>query len=159
MTDPRTDKTQDAPQMDKVFAVFNEIGIIGQLSNALLAQVLPDGVHPSHFAIMNHLVRMGDRKTPVALARAMQVTKNTMTHSLRVLEGKGFVTVTPNPDDARGKLVHLTEAGRVFHETARAQVKARFAPLISAEQFAHLMAALPHLTEIRKHLDTNRQEG
>ena len=160
MSDARNPDTKaDPASMEAGFAFFNEIGIISQLSTTLLARVLPDGLHPSHFAIMNHLVRLGDGKTPVAIARAMQVTKNTMTHSLRVLEGRGFITVTPNPRDARGKLVYLTDAGRDFHTNARAQVMTTFAPLITPEQMAHMAAALPHLTEVRKHLDTNRQEG
>ena len=36
-----------------VFAFFTEMGIITQLATALLAKSLPDGVHPSHFSIIN----------------------------------------------------------------------------------------------------------
>ena len=51
--------------MAAVFAFFNEIGIFNQLSTAVMQGVLPKGVHPSHFAIINHLARTGDGKTPV----------------------------------------------------------------------------------------------
>ncbi len=139
-----------------VFAFFNEIGIINQLSSTLFAQVLPDGVHPSHFSIVNHLVRLGDGKTPVEIARAMQVTKNTMTHSLKVLEGRGFVSVVPNPDDARGKRVYLTDPGRSFREEAVAAVVARFGPLMGPEQLAAMGRMMDDLRALRKHLDENR---
>ncbi len=139
-----------------VFGFFNEIGIIGQLSTALLAKTLPDGVHPSHFSIINHLARMGDGKTPIRIAGAMQVTKNTMTHSLRVLEERGFVRVGPNPEDARGKLVYLTDAGRAFREEAMARVTETFTTIMRPEDRERMMRVMEDLVAIRKHLDDNR---
>ena len=140
-----------------VFAFFNEIGIIGQLSSSLFAKTLPDNVHPSHFSILNHLVRLGDGKTPIRIAEAMQVTKMTMTHSLKVLTEKGFIDVRPNPDDARGKLVFLTEMGRAFRDRAIADVTAEFQDLLTAEQVALMAELRPSLIAIRKHLDANRR--
>ena len=52
------------------FALFNEIGIIAQLSRALFEARLPEGIHLPQFAVINHMVRLGDGKTPLALARA-----------------------------------------------------------------------------------------
>ena len=141
----------------EVFGFFNEIGIISQLSNALLAACLPDGVHPSHFAILNHLARMGDGKPPIRIASAMQVTKNTMTHSLKVLEGRGFIDVRPDPNDGRGKLVYLTEAGQAFRGEAIQAVSARFRDIIGPEQLEQMRRTLPDLAALRAHLDSNRQ--
>ena len=120
----------------EVFGFFTEIGIINQLSTAMLAKSLPEGVHPSHFSILNHLVRMGDGKPPVRIASAMQVTKNTMTHSLKVLQDRGYITVAPDPNDGRGKLVYLTEAGRTFREQAILNVSAVFGHIIGQDQLA-----------------------
>ncbi len=108
------DEASPAKRPTKVFAFFTEVGVISQLATARLAKALPDGVHPSHFAIVNHLARTGDGVSPVRIAAAMQVTKNTMPHSLKVLEKRGFITVAPSPDDGRAKIVLLTDAGRVF---------------------------------------------
>ena len=138
------------------FAFFNEIGIIGQLSTAVFARTLPDGVHPSHFAILNHLVRTGDGKTPIRIARAMQVTKTTMTHSLKVLEDRGFIDVGPNPDDARGKLVRLTDEGRRFRDVAIARVSERMRAILRPEDRARMARCLDDLTEVRRHLDASR---
>ena len=40
------------------------------------------------------------------------ITSGTMTHRLKALEKRGFITRLPDPDDARSLLVALTEAGR-----------------------------------------------
>lgn len=146
-----------APEMMmSVFGFFNEIGIINQLSNAALAKALPDGVHPSHFAIINHLVRMGDGKTPIRIAGAMQVTKTTMTHSLKVLLDRAFIEVRPNPEDARGKLVFLTEKGHAFRVQAIQNVMEQYGRIIEPKHIELMHKMLPGLTEMRKHLDDNR---
>ncbi|MEO0864689.1 MAG: MarR family transcriptional regulator [Pseudomonadota bacterium] len=140
----------------EVFGFFTEIGIINQLSTAMLAKSLPDGVHPSHFSILNHLVRMGDGKPPVRIASAMQVTKNTMTHSLKVLQDRGYITVAPDPEDGRGKLVYLTDAGRVFREQAILDVSAVFEHVIGEDQLRIMRRIGEDLKEMRRHLDDNR---
>lgn len=140
----------------RVFAAFNEIGIISQLATAMLAASLSDGLHPSHFMIVNHLARMGDGKTPVKIAGAMQVTKNTMTHSLRVLESRGLIEISANPEDGRGKLVFLTEAGRAFRDEAIVAVSARFDAVLTPEIEDLLARIRPDLVALRAHLDRNR---
>jgi DNA-binding MarR family transcriptional regulator len=139
-----------------VFGFFNEIGIVAQLSSAMLARVLPDGVHPSHFAIINHLVRLGDGKTPVRIASAMQVTKATMSHSLDVLEDRGFIHVARSDSDQRSKLVWLTPQGRSFRENAVGAVSAEVGRLFSDADRTAMASALPVLRAVRKVLDDNR---
>ncbi len=140
----------------EVFGFFNEVGIINQLSTAILAQCLPDGVHPSHFSIVNHLVRLGDGKSPVRIAAAMQVTKNTMTHSLKVLSDRGFIRVEPDPEDGRGKIVRLTDAGRAFREAAIQNVLDRFGDVIEPQHREIMARVMDDLVVLRKHLDQNR---
>lgn len=147
------------PDRGTVFAFFNEIGIIAQLSQALLGKVLPDGVHPSHFAIMNHLVRLGDGRPPVRIASAMQVTKATMTHSLTVLEKRGLIETRPSAEDARSKLVYLTEAGRSFHAEAIAGANRTFGRIVGERELQTMRDSMPALVEIRKLLDENRDPG
>lgn len=151
--------TGAGPDRGTVFAFFNEIGIISQLSQALLGKVLPDGVHPSHFAIMNHLVRLGDGRPPVRIASAMQVTKATMTHSLAVLEKRGLIETRPSVEDARSKLVYVTDAGRAFHAEAITGVTRAFGRIIGEKDLATMRAAMPALIAIRKLLDDNRDPG
>lgn len=147
---------EDQVNADEVFSFFTEIGIINQLSTALLAKSLPDGVHPSHFAILNHLARLGDGKPPQRIASAMQVTKNTMTHSLKVLQKRGYIDVQPDPNDGRGKLVFLTETGRSFRTEAIARVSAMVKDYIGEEQIAIIRRTHHDLQQMRQHLDENR---
>jgi len=148
--------SKDNDTATEIFGFFTEVGIINQLSTAILARSLPEGVHPSHFSILNHLMRIGDGKPPVRIASAMQVTKNTMTHSLKVLQVRGYITVEPDPKDGRGKLVFLTREGRVFRNEAIARVSDVFGHVIGADQLAIMRRIGGDLEEMRKHLDQNR---
>ena len=98
------------------FRMFNEIGIISQLSSNRLERVLPPGISIAQFSLLNHLVRLGGAWAPSRLARAFQVTKGAMTNTLQRLEAQGLIRVTVDPDDARGKRVEITEAGRRMRE-------------------------------------------
>ncbi len=140
----------------EMFEFFNEIGIISQLSGALFSKSLPNGMHVSHFSILNHLVRLGDGRTPVEIANAFQVTKATMTHSLSVLERLGFVSVQPNPNDGRSKLVRLTNAGLDFRNQAIALVVPAFQHILDEMDAEKLLDLLPDLRKLRRILDQAR---
>ncbi|MCR9151091.1 MAG: MarR family transcriptional regulator [Rhodobacteraceae bacterium] len=148
--------------MDKdpptLFRLFNEVGIINQLAGALLQARLPKDVLVSHFTVLNHLVRVRDGATPLELARAFQVPKTTMTHTLSGLSARGWVEQRPNPRDARSKQVWLTAAGRAFRD----QTIASLAPEIAGIERALpglAEAVLPELGRLRRHLDTARDPG
>jgi DNA-binding MarR family transcriptional regulator len=140
----------------QLFEFFNEIGIISQLAAALFSKCLPGGMHVSHFSILNHLVRLGDGRTPVNIANAFQVTKATMTHSIGVLERQGFVILEPNPEDGRSKLVRLTPSGREFRDKAIASVMPVFEPIMGEFESEKLLTMLPDLRKVRQILDRAR---
>jgi len=140
------------------FGLFLEVGILDQIGTAFLETRLPDGLLVSHFGVVNHLIRVQDGVTPLVLARAFQVPKTTMTHTLAGLEKHGFVQMRPNPDDKRSKRVWLTEAGRGFVDQsmqALAPVMAALAERFPAEQ---AQALLPQLTAFREVVDQLRDE-
>jgi DNA-binding MarR family transcriptional regulator len=146
----------DKSDIGSYFRIFNEIGIIEQLSRSMFEARLPDGVLVSHFAVISHLVRVGDGPTPLRLARAFQVPKTTMTHTLGGLEKRGYVTITPNPEDKRSKCVWLTETGRLFRDEAigaLAPELAQISEVLSSEQADELLV---HLERLRVYLDENR---
>ena len=74
----------------RLFQLFTEIGIIQQLSVNKFNRVMPDGLHISHFGVINHLWRLGDGRTPKRIADAFQVTKPTMSNTLMVLGKRGL---------------------------------------------------------------------
>lgn len=141
---------------DSLFDFFNEVGIINQLASALFSKHLPEGVHVSHFAIINHMVRLGDVRTPHQLARAMQVSKATMSHSLGILQARNFVSVESHPEDGRSKTVRLTEAGRTFRGEAIRKLQTALQPIAASIDPVEITAALPTLRMVRAVLDAER---
>jgi DNA-binding MarR family transcriptional regulator len=139
-----------------IFGFFNEIGIVSQLSSALFSRLIPSGVHLSHFIVLNHLVRVGDGRTPLQIATALQVTKATMTHTVAVLVKHGFVEVAANPEDGRSKLVRLTPAGREFRDAAIAGLAPAFGFIAENLTAEEILAAMPVLEKVRKLLDAER---
>lgn len=139
-----------------VFGFFNEIGIVSQLASALFTRLIPLGLHLSHFIVLNHLARLGDGRTPLQIANALQVTKATMTHTLAVLGRHGFVAIEPHPTDRRSKLVMLTPEGRAFRDDAVARLAPAFQFVIDSVSADELLAALPVLEKVRKLLDAER---
>jgi DNA-binding MarR family transcriptional regulator len=138
------------------FRFFNEVGILGQLASALFEARLPQGFLVSHFAVLNHLVRVRDGGTPLALARAFQVPKTTMTHTLAGLERAGLVEMQPNPEDGRSKRVWITDRGRAFREEAIAGLGPDVARLAERFPTERVAALLPGLEALRRVLDEDR---
>jgi DNA-binding MarR family transcriptional regulator len=147
--------TQSDPPL---FALLNEVSIIEHLARNRLERVLPDGLRASHFVVLNHLVRLGDGRSPARIARAVQVERPAMTNTLQRLEARGLVRLSPDPKDGRGKLVYLTEAGRAAREAAVAAATEAIAPVAAGIPAAELTAALPLLRRLRTALDRARDE-
>ena len=127
------------------FRLFNEIGIIEQLSRTMFEARLPPGFVMAQFSVLNYLVRVKDGQTPVLLARAFQVPKTSMTHSLAVLQKAGLIDIRANPKDGRSKQVFITEAGLAFRARAIAAVAPdlqRIAQSLSHERVALLLPEL-----------------
>ncbi|MEO1549398.1 MAG: MarR family transcriptional regulator [Pseudomonadota bacterium] len=148
--------TQKAPDPTVLFELFNEIGILSQLSRAELEARLPHGVGAPQFSVLNHLIRVQDGRPPLALAKAFQVPKTTMTHTLSVLEKLALVEMRPNPEDGRSKLVYITDKGRALRDQAILDVGAAFAPLAAALPAGLMQGLIPDLRELRKKMDENR---
>ncbi|NJL50478.1 MAG: winged helix DNA-binding protein [Blastochloris sp.] len=142
--------------MRETFELFKEITIISQLASAEFDKVLPDGLHPSHFALINHLATTGDGKTPMELARAFQISKQNMTNSVMRLGERGLIAIEDHPTDGRSKIVRLTPHGRDFQVKA---VKALDPVLRDVESHANFEAfhtMLPALKQLRAFLDARR---
>jgi DNA-binding MarR family transcriptional regulator len=145
-------------RLDLAHAVLTEAAIITQLATALLETRLPKGIVSAQYSVLNHLASRPEGQTPLRIARAFQVPKTSMTHSLAVLERAGLVETAPNPDDGRSKLARITSAGRAL----RAQTMASLAPDM-ARNLAKLApdtleTLLPHIRHLREVLDAARDE-
>lgn len=141
-----------------LFALLNEVSIIEHLARNRLERALPDGLRVSHFVVLNHLTRMGDGRSLVRIARAVQVERPAMTNTIQKLEARGLVRLEADPRDGRGKLVFLTPAGRAAREEAVAIAQAAITPVAGDVSSAEIDVVLPVLRRLRAALDRARDE-
>lgn len=138
------------------FSLFNEVGIVNQLATALFQTKMPKGMMVAHFSVLNHLIRVKDGQTPLVLARAFQVPKTTMTHTLGGLEKQGFIEMRPNPRDKRSKRVWITDAGRAFRDSAIQSLAPDVARLSESFEHEDVARLVPALQRLRVILDEDR---
>ena len=145
------------PEIIDIFRFFNEIGIISQLSQNLFDSVMPNGLTLSQFSVLNHFVRLKKIESPAKLAKSFQVTKGAMTNTLGRLEKQEFVTIRPDPNDGRAKLVDITEKGRMAHQACIAALAPLLVKLNANMGIKDFTDTLPHLENVRIYLDKARE--
>lgn len=146
-----------SPTPEDIFgAFFLEVGILAQLSRAMFEARLPPGFTLPQFSVLNHLIRVRDGQTPLALARAFQVPKTSMTHSLAVLERHGLVEMRPNAQDGRSKCVFITPSGKEFRAAALKAIGPDLAAIAGRFPADEVSAVLPVLTALRQIMDSMR---
>lgn len=143
---------------DKLFQLFNEIGIIAQLSGTLFERVMPDGMTLAQFTVLNHFVRLGGERSPAQLAAAFQVTRGTMTSTLQKLEAKNLVDIAPDKADARAKIVRITETGRRMRERCISALGPKLADLSQKLEGLDMDSTIEPLQRLRRELDRARDD-
>jgi DNA-binding MarR family transcriptional regulator len=156
---PDPDPTPPRSDEATLFAFFTEVGILSQLSRALFEARLPPGFTLAQFTVLNHLVRVRDGQTPLALARAFQVPKTSMTHSLAVLDRHALVELRPNARDGRSKCVFVTEAGRRFRQQAIDSLMPDMQAIAKLYPVPAVAETLPVLAALRETMDRMRDEA
>lgn len=137
-------------------SLISELLIADQLLRARLTQVLPNRMEISHFSVLNHLARGGE-KSPAQIARTFHVTRGAMTNTLSKLEIAGYVHIRPDWDDARRKLVSISPAGLRAREAALGAIAPLIDEVVGELGDAKVRAALPVLRELRVKLDVPRR--
>ena len=107
---------QQLPELDTDgMLLLGRLGEAAQLIardhlNPLFAEF---GLQPGEFDVLATLRRSGApfRLTPTVLYEAAMISSGSMTNRLDRLEKQGLVQRMPNPEDGRGSLVGLSEAG------------------------------------------------
>lgn len=117
---------------------------------------MPRGLTLSQFSVLNHFVRLEKIESPARLAKAFQVTKGAMTNTLGRLEKQGLVTIAPDPDDGRAKLVDITADGRQAYNDCVGALAPMLAKLKENFGAGGFSRALPQLEKVRKYLDEAR---
>lgn len=140
-------------QEELAVALFGEIFAVDQLARNRISKVLPKGMELSHFAVLNHLARVGDEKTPAQLARSFHVTRGAMTNTLAKLEWAGHIHIRPDWDDARRKMVAISPAGKSARDAAVNSVSPLIAEVVQTVGSDRIKALLPVLRELRIRLE------
>lgn len=134
-------------------ALFSEILTNDQLIRARLNRVMPKGMEISHFAVLNHLARTGEERSPAQLAKSFHVTRGAMTNTLSKLEWAGYVHIRPDWEDARRKKVSVSPSGRMARDAAISAITPMVADLIADLGENRVRASLPVLRELRAKLE------
>ena len=134
-------------------ALFSELFMADQLARARLAKALPGDMELSHFSVLNHLARTNADRTPAQLAKAFHVTRGAMTNTIGRQEWAGYVHVRPDWDDARRKIVSISDAGRKARDEAFAAVAPILDSVVAAAGTDNVRGALPVLREIRRRFE------
>jgi DNA-binding MarR family transcriptional regulator len=114
-----------------------------------LAQAGYGDVTPAQARIFQRIGPAGTRLTE--LAEAAQVTKQTAGFLVDQLENAGYVERTPDPTDARARLVRITTRGAAtipISQAAIAAIEQEWANHLGEQRMAQLREALTRLREI-----------
>ena len=92
---------------------------VSQLYDAELAKA---GLKTTQYSLLSHVLRLGPIR-PGDLAQAMTLDASTLTRNLKPMVDAGWLALSAG-DDARSRLVHITDAGRVKRAEAQRHWKA-----------------------------------
>ncbi|MBG6218613.1 DNA-binding MarR family transcriptional regulator [Arthrobacter sp. CAN_A6] len=135
------------------------MAVIGRLSRVarrievrLGENFAAQGIDAATFDVLATLRRSGApyALSPKDLVETSMVTSSAIAQRLNKLEAEGLIERTSNQRDGRGKLVHLTDAGRTIVDSVlpvHVAVEHEFIQALSSEQqntLAKLLAALDH---------------
>ncbi|WP_071675866.1 MarR family winged helix-turn-helix transcriptional regulator [Nioella nitratireducens] len=134
-------------------ALFSELFMADQLARTLLSKALPKGMELSHFAVLNHLARSNEERSPAQLARLFHVTRGAMTNTLNRLEIAGHVHIRPDWDDARRKFVAISPSGRAARDAALQSIAPILSRTVQEIGADRVRATLPVIREMRIELE------
>lgn len=122
------------------------------MENRIFAALTEAGFDDFTLAQARIMQRIGPHGTRLTeLAEASQVTKQTASHLVDQLERTGYVRRTPDPTDARARLVRLAERGLAAQPIAAAvvaEVEAEWRAHLGERRWRQLREALASLREI-----------
>lgn len=135
----------------EVEGIVDRINGIRRRLNRMLDETLAEfGLTDREWKALTHLQLDGPphRKSVGQLAKWADLSSGAMTNRIDRLEAAGLVLRVPDPDDRRGVLVELTDAGRRAWEesvSAQAAKESLVAAALSAEEKKQLNALLRRL--------------
>jgi DNA-binding MarR family transcriptional regulator len=129
--------------------VFDEIRYIEHLVRTAIARKLPVGLTYPQFEVMNLLSRRGDGVTPLAISRALQMTKSGLTNTLQRLAARRLIQVENCQSDGRKKRIWITPEGRTAYGQCMVAIRPRMDRLRDGFTQKEFRDALPFLKALR----------
>lgn len=113
------------------------------------------GLSSADYEVLSTLSEKPNRRWALKdLAAKMEWSRSRLSHHATRMQGRGLIEKEPDPEDARGCILHLTDDGfALLEEAARhhvASVRARFLDHLSSDELPLLrqlstrIADLPH---------------
>jgi DNA-binding MarR family transcriptional regulator len=99
------------------------------------------GLSSADYEVLSTLSEKPNRRWELKeLARKMEWSRSRLSHHATRMESRGLIDKAPDPQDARGCILHLTDHGYAVLETAARQhlvsVRQRFIDHLSREELA-----------------------
>lgn len=134
---------------DQIARFGVQLGITSQLYLAQMARLVePHGLTYPQFALLVHLARRSTPNRISEMASAVELTQSAVTKAVQKFHGMGLVTVETDPQDARGRLVAMTDKGRAHVGAVQRGFGPAFAGMLqgwSAEEISRLTDDLARL--------------
>ncbi len=105
------------------------------------------------YEVLSTLSEKPDRRWALKdLAEKMEWSRSRLSHHTARMQGRGLVDREPDPSDARGCVLHLTDSGFAVLEAAAvhhvASVRARFLDHLSAHELAVLREVSTRIADL-----------
>ena len=136
-----------------LITLLSEVGAIEQIARAKLDSALTGNLNVSNFALLNHFSRRKEEKTPLQLAKTFNVTKGAMTDTLNKLEKLGYIHIRPDWEDARKKLVSISQSGIDARNNAMKLIKPLLKKIISSSIIINERELLTELRKFREKVE------
>ncbi len=129
--------------------VFDEIEQIEYLVRNTIRRILPVGLTYPQYEVLNLLFRRGDDLSPGEVARALQLTKSSLTHTLQRLAARKLARIETSATDGRRKRILLTPEGRQAYAQTMAAMRPKLEGLRDGFTQKEFREALPFLKALR----------
>ena len=136
--------------------LLSEIATIEQLARNQLDNALPKNLNISSFSVLNHFSGSKAEKTPLQLARSFHVTKGAMTNTLNKLEKLGYIHIRPDWNDARKKLISISQSGIDARNHAIKSIKPILDEIILKTDHVTKKSLLGDLRNFRESIEKNK---
>ena len=143
---------EEIPEIDLATeAIVSRIMGLNRRIKRMMEETLTEwGLSYGEWHLIGALRKAGPpyRRSPGQLAQRLELSSGAMTNRLDRLEQAGLVRRLPDPDDRRGVLVELTDAGRTAWEqsvSAQAEKESLVAAALSAKEKEQMNALLRRL--------------